>query len=112
MQRGHRTYLSLFEASPTVEPSTAPGRKGRSEELIQQRNSLLFHRYYYYSRIKKIDYHRVLATLEAELFISERRIVDITQGADKYILKELYAQHYPEPNMLYFKEKFPFMNWQ
>lgn len=110
MLRGHRTtYLSLFDAPLTVVVNNTPQteRRGRSEALVIKRNELLLHRYYYYIKIKGRQYQATLEMLENEVYLTQRTIVDAMQR-NSPMLKDLNAI---KPDLKYFKEKFPFMNW-
>jgi len=107
MLRGHRTYLSLFQPEPVTDTITIPERKGRNEELIKQRNELLLHRHYFYSKIKCLQYHMLLEALESEFFITQRTLVDIVQ-TNSFILKDLNTK---KPSAAYFKTKYPFLSW-
>ena len=109
MRRGQQsTYLSLFDTSTTIDELQAPiERKGRSEMLHSKRNELLIHRHYYYVKIVGHQYSKILSTLEMELFITQRTIVDTIQK-NSDILKSLSAEN---PGVSYFKKKSPFMNW-
>lgn len=106
MLRGHRTYLNLFD-DDTPEPPAKAARRGRSEMLHAKRNELLIHRYYYHIKIKNSQYLNTLSTLEDELFISQRTIVD-TVALNVAILKELNVG---KPDAGYFKKKYPHLVW-
>ncbi len=107
--RGERSsFLSLFENDKPADSSIAiPERKGRSEELIKDRNELIVCRHYYYTRIKELQYHRTLERLEKEVFLSKITIINIVAANNK-LLKAINAD---KPGVKYFREKFPFMVW-
>lgn len=110
MPRGQRSiFLSLFqdEASAAITLDAPPERRGRSEALIIKRNELLISRYYYYVKVRRSQYKDALESLENELFITERRIVDVIQHNSK-LLREL---HEMKPDLQYFRGKYPFMRW-
>ena len=58
MLRGHRSiFTSLFpEETKNTDVLEAPERKGRSEMLILKRNELLVCRYYYYVKMRRLEY--------------------------------------------------------
>lgn len=59
----------------TLEQPPAKMNKGRSAELIKQRNDRLVHRFYYWYETKRLRYDDVLRKLSTEeFFISEARI--------------------------------------
>jgi hypothetical protein len=108
MLRGHRsTYLSLFEPPMTVVVNNDAEKRGRSEALLLKRNNLLFHRHYYYVKIKRLQYQDLLDVLEAETFITQRTIIDITQR-NTIALREVYKNR---PDVKVLKAMFPHMNW-
>lgn len=108
MLRGHRTYLSLFTTDTTAETLDAPKKRGRDEQLVTDRNALIVHRYYFYSKIKGCKHYQdLLDKLTSEFFLTERTIgwiVDSNPG----VLTELKKT---SPNAIAFKKKYPFMNW-
>lgn len=106
MQLGHRTLFdSLFPKEPSNHTSTV--QVGRSADLIALRNELLIHRYYYFARIKRMQYQDCLAALEVELFIAERTIIN-TMNDNRLSLKELSNK---KPELHYFKKKYPHLVW-
>ena len=107
--RGERTsFLSLFENDNVVDSSLpVPERRGRSEELIKERNELLVCRHYYYTRIRELQYKRTLEKLEREVFLSQFTIINIVNANNK-LLKAINAD---KPDVKYFRLKFPFMVW-
>jgi hypothetical protein len=106
--RGQQSLFSSLIDDDTQQSDTPPTiKKGRSEVLIANRNSLLFHRYYYYIKIKEKQYEATIRILERELFITQRTIVD-TMSQDTAILREL---NMVKPGISHFKKTFPFMVW-
>ena len=107
--RGERSsFLSLFDNDKIVDSSLAiPERRGRSEELIKERNELLVCRHYYYTRIRELQYKRTLEKLEREVFLSQTTIINIVSANNK-LLRAINAD---KPNVKYFRDKFPFMVW-
>ena len=64
--RGCNGFKEMFEAG-----STEPHKevvKGRSRELIEQRNNCLFDRYLYYGYTTKNRYELILTELSFEFF--------------------------------------------
>jgi hypothetical protein len=105
MQRGSQSLFSHVFIEPA--PTRNPEGRGRSEELIKARNELLLHRYYYYMAIHNKRYDWALQKLESELFLSQRRIIDVMEQ-ERALLLKLRAD---KPDIAYFRSKFPFMVW-
>lgn len=109
MLRGHRSiFTSLFpEETKNTDVLEAPERRGRSEMLILQRNELLISRYYFYAKMQGYQYQASLDIVGAELFLTERTVVDIIQK-NRDLLKHINSS---KPEVKVFKAKFPFMVW-
>jgi hypothetical protein len=110
MRRGqHSLFNSMFDDDSICVAVPAPTvRRGRSEVLIEKRNDLLVHRYFFYVKILGRQYEKTLQILESELFIAQHTIVNV-MTQDKTLLKELNSA---KPSVRYFKEKYPFINWE
>lgn len=105
MLRGHRSvYLSLLTEDTTVKPREG---RGRSETLIKKRNEYLVCRYFYYAKVRRLQYFDALELLEQDVFICQRTIQNILQDNND-ILKELSKL---KPKIKYFKERFPNSVW-
>jgi hypothetical protein len=108
MLRGHRTYLSLFQSEqPITDTIALPERRGRNEELIKQRNELLLHRHYFYTKIKKYPYHLLLSSLESEFFLTQRTVMDIVQS-NTTLLRRINTDKIESREL---RRKYPAMNW-
>ena len=66
-QRGIRTHIDLFGSEI---PESDQVKKGRNEKLNEQRYERLYHRYYYYSHLKKVPRMDMLKILEKEFDLS------------------------------------------
>lgn len=107
MRGQYSIFQNLFDDPETL-TAPAPERKGRNEALLQARNELLIHRYYYHIKIKQRQYLHTLRVLERdELFLTERTIIDIVQK-ESAALKKL---HEKSPDVRYFRAKFPMWVW-
>lgn len=101
--RGSRTLTVLF---PDPEENTSSGR-GRSAELIEQRDRKMVARFYFYIRIKGLAFEVTIRQLVREFDLSERRIIDLlTEKAD---LVSQYVNQ--EPAISSLKEEYPFLRW-
>jgi len=107
MLRGHVSlYKSLFNEETSARAK--PQRKGRNEVHLQSRNELLVHRYWYYVKIKGLNYPQTLDILEnIEFFLTPGTIAWIIK-CNFNVITELKAAR---PDAAYFKKKYPFMVW-
>jgi hypothetical protein len=96
----------IFEEDAQT-PSLFGKTKGRDAQLIEARNKLLIHRYYYYAKILNLNYFKILETLENEFFIAQRTMSNILMSCDA----QLFALKRQAPTVKYFKEMYPFMVW-
>lgn len=80
MQRGANILFKDFftDEAPVISINR---RKGRSSELIEQRNDCLVHRYHYHRTRKlegkTISYQSLVETVAAEFFLSKETVVDL-----------------------------------
>ena len=89
-----------------VQTSTSK-RKGRSQELLAQRDEKLASRFYYYAHIKGENYESTTNALEQEFDICERVVIDRLK-ANQIILDELFKNR---PAVSILKRKFPYFVW-
>lgn len=60
----------------TLQPkSINKSNRGRSQELIQQRNRALIWRYFFYSEVKRLRYDDIITELSRDFFISEHTVL-------------------------------------
>ena len=69
VRRGLRLYQTLLFEDSVLQPKKEP--KGRSAELIDKRDDLLLHSFYFKSKIQCKIYEDTLRELEIELHISK-----------------------------------------
>ncbi|MCH5690022.1 hypothetical protein LWM68_40855 [Niabella sp. W65] len=95
--RGSQTFATLFAEAPAPELKPLP-RNGRDAELVESRNILLLHRYYWHSTREieqgavRMSFDSVVTSLSAEFFISKRRITDIIE-ANTHIVMQIRKEH-------------------
>lgn len=84
-----------------------PERKGRSEELIEQRNELFIARFAYYQQFTTHRYEEILHRLKKELHLAEFTLgkMVLAHGAEIKRLKE------QKPSRNYFRKKWDWMVW-
>lgn len=97
----------IFEDDSNTAPTLFEKTKGRDAQLIEARNKLLIHRYYYYAKIQNLNYLKILENLENEFFIAQRTMSNILMSCDT----QLFALKRQAPTLKYFKEMYPFMVW-
>ena len=103
--RGYRTLFSEF--TDGVSPVKPVARKGRSEQLVAQRNELLTHRYYYFTKVARMQYGDAINILKQQFFLEERTIVFAIQQNSAL----LYKLHHEKPAVKYLSDKYPFLKW-
>src|SRR6476620_11999031 len=108
MRDSRSIFQTLFnDAEPQTAELPLPERKGLSEALKQRQNEMIVCRYYFHIKIQGRQYEKALETLEGEIFLSQRTLIDII-NKNSLKLKEL---HQLKPNIKYFRAKYPFLNW-
>lgn len=100
--RGQNT---IFQTLIDFEEKTM--RRGRSDNLLQQRNELILHRYYYFVVLKKRQYIDTLHTLSEENFLSTTTLTRIIISQHEY-LKEVHRNHPDERDL---RGKYPWVVW-
>lgn len=61
-------YKSIFTVQP---PQTGNGKR----LYLDERDTALAYRYYYYAELKRFGYERTLSELEREFYLSQRAVV-------------------------------------
>lgn len=104
---GGRTAQSLQLYGADDYTISRPERKGRSEELIEQRNELFIHRFAYYQKFTTHRYEEIISRLKQELHLAEFTLgkMVIAHGGDIKKLKDA------NPTLSYFRKKFDWMVW-
>lgn len=97
-----KTFTSTFREQPA-----APSKRGRSSQLIQQRNQCLTDRYYYYGAFTDKRYEAVVALLSTEFFLTVPTLQDIINNHTNRI-NELKKE---QPPLSYFQQRWPGMRW-
>ena len=93
----------------TVDPHFSANASDSKENIkpYEKRNTVLFHRYYYYSRIHKMPYDVTMKNLMQDFFISDKRISDlIAKNGD--VIKNICTQ---SPDIKYLVKKFSNYSW-
>lgn len=103
--QGQRTAALLFDNTEYTSPK--PERKGRSEELIEQRNELFIHRFYWYQVFTTHKYEEVMRRLQMELHLAEFTLGKMVREH----ANEIMALRKKKPSQSYFKKKYDWMVW-
>lgn len=82
--------------------------KGRSKQLIGNRNKKLAARFYFYSHLCSLHYEKCLELLEEELDISQSTINDLLYKYS-YLVDQLVSD---KVTLHELKTAFPFFNWR
>ena len=104
MQRSSRMFNTL-----TINHEIDKNKKkGRCIALINKRNELIYYRYYFYGKIKKLTYTDTFKALSSEFYLSERTIADIIQKSSIDINKVFKEKL----SVKQLTEKFYYLNWK
>lgn len=100
--RGSNTlFADIFEDIVVIKQ-----RKGRSADLINQRNECLIDRYFYYGQ-QKLRYNYILDILSKEFFLSRITIPEVIEAN----FEKLSALKKQQPSLKYFKDRWPHLTW-
>lgn len=91
---------------------------GRDADLIEQRNLLLLHRYYWHGTKEiapgiRMSFESVIECLKKEFFLSERRITDIVE-ANADVIRSIRKAHMnmrPADIIRKFAKTWPHLTW-
>jgi len=104
MKRGSRFFVEFLRDKETIEKVF---KKGRNAHLIEKRNEKLFHRYYYHSRIRHLNYETVLLELANDFDLSQSTLVQIIEFNTQRI-KEIGDRKLTRQKL---KNLFPSFSW-
>lgn len=108
-RRGIQSFLSLTENETTKsEQYKLQLSKGRSKELIEDRNNLLFVRYWYYVTFTNNRFDIILELLSFEFKLAQRRVADLL-SEDRSVVKTLKQI---KPTLKALKQIYPFFVWE
>lgn len=92
--------------------------KGRSATLIDARNELLLHRYYWHNRREiepgvRMSYQSLLSTVKEELFIEERTIVNLLSELYRefQIIRQQYKEYSDVQLSRQMQKRWPWLVW-
>jgi hypothetical protein len=103
-RRGVRSFKNLFGEQVTEEQK----KKGRDAELVAQRDECLFHRYYYYAKLHRVDFEPAMRILCEEFFLSTDTIPRIVNEYTVQLRQLMNGQ----PDLNYFRRKYPHLVWK
>lgn len=118
-----RGSLKLFEDYRQPPEVAAPhcemtALKGRSANLIDERNELLLHRYYWHNRREtepgvRMSYNSLLRILRTEFFLETRTIVNLIDEnyAQLQLIRREYSDHTDVQVAKEFAKKFCWLVW-
>jgi len=107
--RGSRFFIEFTERDKTntVTKGADRKRRGRSVEMMEQRNRKLAYRYYYYTKFLKYGYDQTLAVLRHEFDLTECTLGQwIEDNRDL-----LVAVRSENPSIGKMKQKYPYLRW-
>lgn len=92
--------------------------KGRSATLIDARNELLLHRYYWHSRREiepgiRMSFDSLLSAVSDEFFIERRTIINVLDACyrDYQLLRTQYKDHTDAQLSRHLKARWPWLVW-
>lgn len=103
--RGSNSLAKIFENSATEKPK---GKiKGRSTDLIKNRNLALLHRFYYYASFTELKYEKIIEVISSDFYLSHRRVIDILSN-EAITLRDIRRD---KPSIQKLKTSFVQFNW-
>lgn len=106
-RRGLRLHQALIFEEVEIRIPDSDQRSGRNPQLIEKRDNLLIHRFYFKTKVQRKIYDDVLRELEEETFLSKIMIMKILQAkADQALLIKKQ-----QPSKEDLRRQFPFMVW-
>lgn len=106
-RRRHIQAIQLFELEP-IPSAPVELKKGRDQELLAARNKKIVLRYYYYAKLKKIQYDEILKSLKTEFDISNKTISNVL-FVDNY--NEVSNVMQSKPTIKQLKKELPYFAW-
>lgn len=98
---------SLYHDLLKPDVKQAGQNKGRSVLLVENRNTLLCYRYFYYAYHKQYTYPKALKQLEGEFFIAETTIINrLTEKQSD--LKQIFTDKPPISDL---KKQYDWLVW-
>lgn len=107
MQRGIRTFQNLLFSESPIAAVAEKKQIGRDPVLVDRRNKLIAHRYYYYVKIVRKNYPDTMQAIQDEFFLSDIQISRIIDSS----AKELQQLRQTTPDIKYFMRLYPHMVW-
>jgi hypothetical protein len=104
--RGSRT---LFDEIIVQDAPAAKEGKGRNASLRDKRNECLLDRYFFYARLKSLNYPKVIELLSHEFWLCESTIPQIMEKPDNVSYLHKLKQQSPAEKT--FAKKWPHLNW-
>ncbi len=89
------------------QPAAAQRKKGRNPELVLQRDRKLAARFYWYAKLRRMNYRDTVSALVQEFDISDRVVLDRLRANQDY-LDWLFESH---PGKQWLQRNFPYFRW-
>jgi|GEM_PF-2309858 len=105
--RGSRTFNNLIAKEESISTTLQGNKKGRSIELLNQRNTCLIYRYFFYAKIKKLQFSELLSQLSSEFYLSDRTCINIV-SASHHEVKKAFAE---KKEVRELQKMYPFLSW-
>lgn len=106
MQRGLRTFQTLiFTETPIA--TDEKRQSGRDRDLVERRNTLIAHRYYYHAKIIRRNYPDTMQALRDEFFLSDIQLSRIVSALSPL----LHKLKHEAPNTKQLDKLYPHLVW-
>ena len=107
INRGNRLFNTLVLKENIQFKIRAGNKKGRSIELLNQRNTCIIYRYFFYAKIKKLQFSEILKQVAFEFYLSERTCINIIESSHPKV-KKVFAEKKEKREL---QSMYPFLNW-
>lgn len=108
--KGVHSFYKILNPEDNVSERTASesNTRGRSKELIENRNKCLFYRFYFYSKIHNYNYVNTISVLSKEFFLSTRTVSNIFLNGFEYA-QQVFKEKKTAKEL---EEMFRYLNWR
>ena len=107
INRGSRLFNTLVSKENIQYSLRSGNNKGRSIDLLNQRNTCIIYRYFFYAKLKKLQFNELLKQLSCEFYLSERTCVNII-GVSHREVKKAFAEKKEAREL---QKMYPFLSW-
>lgn len=103
--RGTTKLSKIFNSSDSELQNSRV--KGRSADLLNDRNTALLHRFYFYSTFTELKFERIISNVSRDFYLTPRRVTDIL-SKEVEMLTNIRKE---KPSISKLRSKFIQFNW-